>query len=379
MNYIVVDTNMFFLNFYMESMEWKKLLWLCKQKGYKLICPQFIFEEVIKKYSDAITTPLNGLKALRKDKKFQLLSIDIKGAKKAYYIEKYRKTLSDIFSNNGIDIIPYPKNENYLKLIAEKYFQSKRPFGVEKQSFPDAIIWYSIFDILQTSDSTGEIHFITANYKDFSRSKEEKDVFHEDYVNELSTIQKEKLFLYENISAFISSQEETIEAFKDEIREGFKDELEKNLKTEIITFNDIPALLGVSLDDSDIQEVIEARLFNSNLEGEYFEGWGENVELDSNIDINDVSVEFANDFEAELIIELEVYANYSIVTLNPMYEDLEDEEYISENGHGGDFNVRISISFEIDDSFYDEKFDNNRFDHFVENYLELDKPEIELF
>ena len=49
LNYIIVDTNMFYLNFYMESIEWKKLLWLNKQEDFKIICPEFIFEEVIKK------------------------------------------------------------------------------------------------------------------------------------------------------------------------------------------------------------------------------------------------------------------------------------------------------------------------------------------
>ena len=44
LNYIIVDTNMFYLNFYMESIEWKKLLWLNKQEDFKIICPEFIFE-----------------------------------------------------------------------------------------------------------------------------------------------------------------------------------------------------------------------------------------------------------------------------------------------------------------------------------------------
>lgn len=379
LNYIIVDTNMFYLNFYMESIEWKKLLWLNKQEDFKIICPEFIFEEVIKKYSDVITAPLNELKALKKDKSFKFLSIDIQDAKKVDYTEKYRKNFRHIFLDNGVDIIPYPKNENYLKLIAEKYFKSKRPFRLEKQSFPDAIIWYSIFGILKTIGSTEKIHFITANYKDFSQSKENKDVFHEDYIEELTNKEKANLFLHENISAFISSQIEVFEELSNENRENFKQQLKEKIESEISTFNDISTLLEVSIDESDIQEVIEWGLLNCSLEGEYIYGWGEDVELDSDIRVADVIVDFANDLEAELIVELNVYADYSIVGLNPMYEDPEDEEYLSESGYGSDFNVKTSFFFKIDDSLYTEESDyEKKFDNFVEKYLEIDNPKIEL-
>ena len=60
-------------------------------------------------------------------------------------------------------------------------------------------------------------------------------------------------------------------------------------------------------------------------------------------------------------------------------EDPEDEEYLSESGYGSDFNVKTSFFFKIDDSLYTEESDyEKKFDNFVEKYLEIDNPKIEL-
>lgn len=382
MNYIIADTNIFYSDFYLESIEWKKLLSINNEADYKVICLEFIFEEVVKKYSDSITKKLKLLSGMQYDKEFKMLKLGVTIEAKEFYVSRYKESLKDILAVNGIDIIPYPQGENYLGLISKRYFESKKPFAVGKPSFPDSIIWYSIIDELKNIDKNESMYFITQNYKDFAVDKENKEIFHDDLITELATVQRNSLYLYKDIDSFLESQKEELEKRvgerqeeegREEVRELLITELQKN----VTTIEEIRFLPGVELSEDDLQIFLEGQLSNSSLEGEYLYGWGDDVEVDgSSIKIEDISVEFANDYDGELIIELSTNASYSIVSLNPMYEDHEDGEFIAEDGQEGTFEIRISISLKLSDEIYNTKIKYD--EEFVENYIEMNLSGFEL-
>lgn len=389
MNYIIADTNIFYSDFYLESIEWKKLLLINNNEAdYKVICLEFIFEEVVKKYSDSITKKLKLLSSMQNEKEFKMLKLGVTIETKEFYVSRYKESLKSILAVNGIDIIPYPQGENYLGLISKRYFESKKPFAVDKPSFPDSIIWYSIIDELKNIAKNESMHFITGNYKDFAVDKDNKEIFHDDLITELATVQSDRLYLYNDITSFLESQKEEFEKRagerqeeerqEEERREEVRELLITGLQKNITTIEEIESLPGLELSEDDLQIFLEGQLSNYSLEGEYLYGWGDDVEVDeSSIEIKDTKVEFANDYEGELIIELSTEANYSIVNLNPMYEEHGDAEFITEEGQVGVFEIRISVSLKLNDEVYSVKIEYDD-EELVESYIEMNLSGLEL-
>ena len=167
MNYIIIDTNIVYGDFFLESKAWKKLLHLNHYSECQVCVPEFVYNEIVKKYGDSIASIINAVKKVGNDaSRYRIPGIEVNKLQRKKLVEAYSEDFSKRLQAEGIEIIPYPQDNDYLERIAERYFNHQKPFDVNKLSFQDAIIWYSLIDFVEEKGTDDEFFFLTYNNKD---------------------------------------------------------------------------------------------------------------------------------------------------------------------------------------------------------------------
>lgn len=351
MNYIFFDTNIVYGSFFLDSKELKSLLQLAKGNDYQVCMFEFVYNEILKKYNDAIRETVKKVRSAQNDfNKYQISGVDFNAIKKSNIIKQYSVRFNELLALNNIKIISYPQKNCYVKNIAHRYFAHKKPFDANKLSFQDAIIWYSLVDFLEGIDiDDDQIHFISNNTKDFAETGN-SDVFHGDLLEELPEESRDIIHFYKDIDSFILANGDF---------DGLHNEKEEE-RLSIIGSKVVEILEGVSnlekadkiseiLVESDIiKNYIESDLMNSAISGEYDVGWGEDVYLDfSSVSIKHVDVDWEDRFDGYISFYINIDGDYSIVYKNPMYEkDYDDEEFIYESANE-EFELQITMGFYI--------------------------------
>lgn len=378
MHYIIVDTNIVYGNFYLESMDWKKLLWLNKWEQCEICVPKFVVDEIIKKYKECISKTINELKKVKEDvKRYRLSELNLGNLDKKKYVEKYENEMQKIIKNEKIRILPYPENKNYIKKISERYFQNIKPFDVNKPSFQDAIIWYSILDFVKNGTVDDKFYFITKNNKDFAEPKNENK-FHQQLLNDLSEEEKKQVSLYHNIGVFYEKNQNLIDEYKEETQKEEKllnlQKIVKEYIKCIYRFEDNINLKKIIIDENIVQDYIESDLLNSDFENDYGDvGWGEDAYIDELVLLDkETEIEFSEELKGYTTFETSAEIGYSVVTKNPLYEDSEDEEFLYESNHNKEYNLRIQLSFEINREILNQ--DESK--EVVGEYIYFSDPEI---
>lgn len=372
MHYIIVDTNIVYGNFYLESKDWQKLFWLNKWEQCEICVPEFVVDEIIKKYKDCITKTINELKKVKEDvKRYRLSGINLDKLNKEEYVEKYKEELQGLLEDEQIRKIPYPSNKEYIKQIANRYFQNIKPFDINKPSFQDAIIWYSILDFIRSGQEKDKFYFITKNNKDFADPKD-KNKFHQQLLADVSEKEKSQVNLYYDIETFLKANEDLINEYEEEVEEEIRNlqEIIKEYIRGICIFEDRMDLKEIIIDDNVVQDFIESDLLNSNFENDYGDiGWGEEDYIEEPVLLDEgTEIEFSEDLKGYATFEVSVGVGFSVVTKNPLYEDAEDEEFLYEGDHHIDYSLQIQVSFKVDKDILNEEEPEKIIEEYIQFY-----------
>lgn len=340
---IILDTNIIFNDFHFKSNDIRKLLKLTKHEPIELCITEFNYYEIVKKYRDEIRPILKRIKSNKNElKKLELTDlVDFQKKNADYYVKRYEIFLDKTIEENNITLIDYPNSKDIVRNISEKYFNEKRPFGENKASFEDAIIWESIVEHYNR-EKPESIVFITNNHKDFA-NKEKSDI-HEDIKYDIP-----KIRYHNSLKSFLDKEEDNLKEYFTDNYEYNIDDLKENIR------NYFDSYIGMEQLDYSVNNI----LLDSHFSGEYIEGWGTNGNIESyELELLDVTL----DIEENILlidISLELMVSFHIETINYMYEKGDyGDETLSERS-----SKNIVIYGDITYSFEDNE---------VKEYLEKD-------
>lgn len=94
-------------------------------------------------------------------------------------LNEYESYFRNRINKLGIKIIPYPQISH--KDVVKRDLARKRPFQNSGKGYRDALIWESVFDIMEHTETPPAIIFINHNTKDFF----DNDVLHPDLMEDL--------------------------------------------------------------------------------------------------------------------------------------------------------------------------------------------------
>lgn len=383
MNYIIVDTNIVYGDFFLESKAWKKLLYLNHYSECQVCVPQFVYNEILKKYGDSIAGVLNAVKKVGNDViRYRIPGIETGKLRKKQIVEAYTKEFSRLLQEEGIEVIPYPQDSDYLERISERYFAYQKPFDVNKLSFQDAIIWYSLIDFAEEQGADNNFFFVTYNSKDFA-DENDVNLFHRELLQELTDEQRGALHLYNGLDEFFVHNRELLDTYEREQEEQREEQIEglqnkvKAYFAGITSFEAQEKLYDILFEQCMLSDYMESELLNTYFESDYGGGWGEDLQLDeTSIYISDVISEFDSDLRGYVTFYFSVDAEFAVVERNPMYEDSEDEEFLYDCGHNDTFDLQFQADFRIDDSILKEE-DLDNID--LEEYIHYTNPDIDSY
>ncbi|KGX85891.1 PIN domain-containing protein, partial [Pontibacillus litoralis] len=224
--------------------------------------------------------------------------------------------------------IDSPHSSDFSGKVIDKYFDNQKPFDINKPSFQDAIIWETVLDFYNEEfvEDVDKLFLLTNNIKDFGKVIQEGKEYelHDNLYEEAP-----ELIMYRNAEEFFKNE-------KDELHDYLIDTFELD-ETETIKI-----IEGYVTNTSEIEYQIENLLNNTEFEGEYFSGWGE----DSQSILRDTTIEEVtkdvDDGYIEINCSLEYNVDFSIAAKNPVWErdDGYDEQYLSEDS---DREVLVSV------------------------------------
>ena len=302
MNYIIIDTNIVYGDFFLESKAWKKLLHLNHYSECQVCVPEFVYNEIVKKYGDSIASVINAVKKVGNDaSRYRIPGIEVNKLQRKKLVEAYSENFSKRLQAEEIEIIPYPQDNDYLERIAERYFNHQKPFDVNKLSFQDAIIWYSLIDFVEEKGTDDEFFFLTYNNKDFA-DKDDVNLLHEELLQELTDEQQKVIHLYNGLEEFFNHNEGLLDAYEEELEAQREEQIEqlqdevKEYLSAITSFDTQQKLYDILLNQNMLADYLESELLNTYFESDYGEGWGEDLQMDEDsLNITDVTVEFDED------------------------------------------------------------------------------------
>lgn len=127
-----------------------------------------VFGEIIQQRKEYCDQSLENLeKAL---KPFRLSVEDIKSISKNDLLSELEKSLQEYLTDYYINILPFPNNNVFPRII-ERALNKKPPFKVvdkySDKGFKDVLLWETLLDFNYEKQSIGKVFLITANSKDF--------------------------------------------------------------------------------------------------------------------------------------------------------------------------------------------------------------------
>ena len=161
---IVLDTNVIFNNWYLDSPNFKVVEQLVKLDVCKLVIPEIVMFEMRNKYEEELTEKMPAARHLNtllpRDKQIGRLDID-------ELCKNYEVFLTKKFKELGIEIPSHsdiPQDD-----IISRLFTKRKPFNKLKTSdkgYRDALLWEVI--LRKIANKVDTTFFITDNKKDFA-------------------------------------------------------------------------------------------------------------------------------------------------------------------------------------------------------------------
>lgn len=238
--YIVIDTNIFFNNWFLKSPQFSLFANFCNNTRSKLLIPSVVCEEVNHKYkseSDALLTEIK--KIARKCDEYALM-IDIRAETPSHHDFDFQKVLSEKFDD--LEVISH-HDVSHDVLIA-KAMNGKRPFRDREKGYRDALIWLSLIEHLKQNPHRNKIAFINNNTSDFFNTKDGKVFLHKDLLEDIEQNKIEANFLlYSSLKGFIDENiEQSVHGFNhNDFEEKYGSLLESDACEAAINYlNELP-------------------------------------------------------------------------------------------------------------------------------------------
>ncbi|MBY0600000.1 PIN domain-containing protein [Bacillus bingmayongensis] len=298
---IVLDTNIIFNDFYFKSADMKKLLKFTKHRPVELCITAFNYHEIIKKFKDKIRPLIKTIKSTKNalTRLGAAEIINFKNLKADIFVEKYKDTFDDLIKEHNIKIIDFPKSSNVTETISLKYFNNKKPFDENKESFQDAIIWESIVEYCRDNEPN-QIVFISNNHKDFANS--EKNAIHGDLVGNIGNVT-----YFDSLSAFLEKEADNLKEYITTYTGYDFEILEADLKE-------------FSARNGYLEDAMADILMSNFFEGQYIL---DGVATDGYIEDFDINIEEASlDIEDQAVLidfKIEMDVSFYIEDIHPRY------------------------------------------------------------
>lgn len=200
--WIVLDTNIYFNNWFASSANFEMLLNFCNNRRCTLLLPEIAAKEVNNKYQQTkeklIGAYGNTLKDLAK------LGIDIpneyeKIASKVYDINTTLQQLTRDVQLVSFKSVPH-------SLLVEKALKPKLPFRENEKGYRDSLFWISLLNYAKKCKYTGDIVFINQNSKDFYIERAGIVSLHPDLQEDIDELGVTANFIiHDGIKSFIDS------------------------------------------------------------------------------------------------------------------------------------------------------------------------------
>ena len=277
---VILDTNIIVNNYYFNTPKFIGLLGYSKKTRSKVTIPDYVFQEVLKKYKEELEKyaekeERDNRVLFNKNEKIDILSL----------VKKYELFLLKLLSDKKITI-PTSKNVSSKKVFA-RALKSLPPFDSAGRGLRDTLIWLSIVDIVK-SNPKEYFCFISSNSKDFGQKNLLPQLI-EDLGKDIS-----RLIYFNSLEEFLSSYGDQISFIDDNLFNEFFNKKDKFLLSlididkissseieDIPRYYDIEAVEDFSINNIDIQDFY---VYNSNQKYYKVE-----VELIVNLDL-DVAV-----------------------------------------------------------------------------------------
>lgn len=230
--YIVIDTNIFFNNWFLESPLFIFLANFSNNTHSTLLIPSVVREEIENKYNIGRDNLRSELDKLNKEFRDFKLDVNIEENVVSEQGYNFQKILESKF--NSVEMVPYSNVKH--EILVHKAMHSLRPFREKEKGYRDSLIWLSILDCLKSKKNQRRLCFVTGNSNDFFENKNnstDKSVtLHSDLVRDIAENEIENQFqLYVSLKAFVDENiDKTIHDFNhEEFRDSYGDLLEESV------------------------------------------------------------------------------------------------------------------------------------------------------
>ncbi|MCU7278728.1 PIN domain-containing protein [Pseudomonas peradeniyensis] len=201
--WIVLDTNIYFGNWFADSPNFSMLLNLCNNGRHTLLLPEITAQEVNNKYLQSRDKVFNSYESSLKE--FAKLKIEVPSASEqvkavSYDIIDILRSLTGQLSLVGYNEVPHAH-------LIEKALKPKLPFRDGEKGYRDSLFWISVLNHIKQNNYQGEVAFLNQNSKDFFVARGRDKVFHPDLQEDIDRMEISARFLiHESIKSFIDAQ-----------------------------------------------------------------------------------------------------------------------------------------------------------------------------
>jgi len=178
----ILDTNIYISDFFQKGNGFRALKGIFLKSACKLIIPEVILLETIKKYEELFRENISKAKKLLGS----VLDIELfKQVIEDDYVKEFKPSFLERLNHiagYSVEQNGYPNVE--IKDIVERSIFGTKPFSSDgKKGFRDSVIWECVKNCLVTYPRQ-DIVFITSNRNDFS-SQEDTKAIHPDLLKEV--------------------------------------------------------------------------------------------------------------------------------------------------------------------------------------------------
>jgi|SRR5690554_367391 len=291
MEHIILDTNIFLKENFLEGKRIRELFKLSEQEKIKIVLTKITIEEVKNNFKKLSSQALTNLAVFRKPFESRVLRNNSVG--KHLYDKIDKKNVADEFNHDFDEIIAKSKvliidySEINIKSVFDSYFKNEYPFnGADKKSeFPDA---FALALIEKWSIENGIQCTIFSSDKDFLNFKSKHLKITKDYEIYLD----EKLQYYLTLEHRISILKDLFEKNSQRIDEKIKEWYQYKLDDYSLYHN----VVWFDIHDIEITEVVitDKTYQIVSIDEESIE-----IEIEANVT-----------FKVELVIDDEDYSHY---------------------------------------------------------------------
>lgn len=330
---IFFDTTAFYTDPFQKNKHIQLLLKLAKSGKVKLLLSKIVLEE-LKSNRDCRKSLKESNKAIIELNRYLPTAKKLKT-----YQFDFKQEIEDFFSKlieeKVYEIVPI--EDSILPNIIESYLKKKKPFAENKDSFKDAVIWFSYVSYIKKNG--GESVFISNNTKDWA-AKDTKDLLtlHTDLISDTDTPS-----YYKNIEDFLSQNK----SIKNIIEDTTKIEELQLWSNKNINEAFINTVLEENIDN--IQNTIYRKC--QDFDSSQFGDWTNSgyVENSSSIDIISSTIEEI----AIYIDEIYIAGTFTVDTLIDVFgynacRDAEEDTHFHIDS--GEISITLNYNFSLNNN-----------------------------